>query len=139
MRLRFSMWRFVVIAVITGVIVAGRSNPALTQECSDCGLHWPPPELVLDDGHGYVPIIGTTRQNQNELHQNTDVICEGDYCYSGMDMVDPESKRPRPAYRQCAPACLGRADRSPIASSRRAAMPASPHAGTTTGSVAPRD
>jgi len=46
--------------------------------------------MPLDDGNWYVPITGTVPQNQSEMDNNTDTNCEGDYCYSGLD-IDPDA------------------------------------------------
>src|SRR5262245_50869089 len=41
MRLQFLIWKLVAIAVIMGMILADRSNTALTPECRDCRINWP--------------------------------------------------------------------------------------------------
>ena len=110
MRLRLSKWRFVILGATAGLLLASQGNTAAAQACpvrpdgstparqqigeaSVCSEPRPRPApsgMALDDGNWYVPIAGTVPQNQSEMDSNTDNYCEGDYCYSGLD-IDPDA------------------------------------------------
>jgi hypothetical protein len=65
----------------------GEDSPRPPSRLVDGG---PPSRLLLDDTNWYTPITGTVPQNQTELNDNTRTYCEGDYCYSGLD-IDPDA------------------------------------------------
>jgi hypothetical protein len=111
LRLRFSKWRFAILGAAAGLLLGSWDNTAAAQACpvrpdgstpaaryageaNACSeprpRPTPPSGMALDDGAWYVPIAGTVPQNQSEMDTNTDNFCEGDYCYSGLD-IDPDA------------------------------------------------
>src|SRR5262245_26613568 len=113
MRLRFSKLRFAILGATAALLLASQGNLAAAQACPVRGdgstpaaqatgetnacseprprpTPPPPTGMRLDDGAWYVPIAGTVPQNQSEMDSNTDNYCEGDYCYSGLD-IDPDA------------------------------------------------
>jgi hypothetical protein len=56
MQLLLLIFRFVAFAAMVGVMLAGQRDAALTPECGDREINWPPPAFVLDDGRWCVPV-----------------------------------------------------------------------------------
>ncbi|HSR96229.1 MAG TPA: hypothetical protein VLM79_04120 [Kofleriaceae bacterium] len=69
---------------------AAAAQPGDTNACGEPRPSPAPTGMTLDDGNWYVPVTGTVPQNQSEMDNNTDTNCEGDYCYSGLD-IDPDA------------------------------------------------
>jgi len=107
MRLRFSKWRLAILGAAVGALLgsqgqadaacpivadpsASAAQPGGTNACGEPRPRPQPTGMTLDDGAWYVPVVGTVPDNQSEMDNNTDANCEGDYCYSGLD-IDPDA------------------------------------------------